>query len=335
MTEESPRLAFGAGPLGNLFEPVSADRAAAAIERAWARGIRHFDTAPHYGRGLSERRVGDALRGRAGYRLSTKAGRVLVPDAAITDDGLRDGFRSPMPFRARYDYSGDGILRSHEASLHRLGLASIDRLLIHDIGAATHGAADADRWTELTDGGGLSALRRLVDEGSVGGIGIGVNEVEACLHLMDLTHLDTVLIAGRYTLLDQQALDRLLPACLAAGTQVLVGGPFNSGILATGVSGPGDPYYDYAPAPAAMIERTRAIERVAARHRVPLPAAALHFPLAHPAVSRIVAGFRSPEQVDQAVDWLDHPIPTDFWADLKAEGLIRADAPVPAEGNRP
>lgn len=323
------RLSFGAGPIGNLFERVSDDEAARAIDTAWQHGIRHFDTAPHYGRGLSERRVGNALRGRRGYRLSTKAGRILQPDNQIIDDRMRDGFRSPMPFQVRYDYSGDGILRSHEASLHRLGLSHVDLLLVHDIGAGTHGAEDASYWAQLSDGGGLRALERLRDEGTVGGIGIGVNEVEACLRMMQSVRLDAVLIAGRYTLLDQQALERLLPACLDAGTEVLLGGPFNSGILVTGTKGAAAPYYEYAPAPPEIMARVRRIEQVAARHDVPLPAAALQFPPGHPAVSQVVAGFRSAAQVDQSVAWMQHPIPGDFWAELKHEGLLRVDAPTP------
>jgi D-threo-aldose 1-dehydrogenase len=324
-------LAFGGGPAGNLFAPLADADVHAAIDHAWNLGIRHFDTAPHYGRGLSERRFGDALRGRTGLTLSTKAGRVMLPDASIDDDRLRAGFRSPMPFRAAYDYSGDGILRSHEASLHRLGLAHVDLLLVHDIGAMTHGDDDAGRWEELTGKGGLAALERLRADGTVRGIGIGVNEVAACLRLMREIRLDVVMIAGRYTLLDSSALDTLLDACVAAGTRVIAAAPFNSGILATGVGGGGHPGYDNSPAPPAIVERVRAIECIASRHGVPLAAAALQFPLAHPAVTTVATGFRSAAQVEQAVAWMRHSIPADFWRALKADRLLPDHAPIPAE----
>ncbi|NKJ42233.1 aldo/keto reductase [Novosphingobium sp. SG720] len=326
MTGFATRLGFGGSSLGNLMAPVSAEDAASTVDKAWELGLRHYDTAPHYGRGLAERRLGDALRARTGFTLSTKAGRVLEPDTAMGRAGLHDGFVSPMPFRARYDYSAAGILRSHEASLHRLGLAYIDRLLVHDVGSQTHGANHGGHWHDLLQGGGWRALQRLREDGCIGGIGLGVNETAVCLSLMQETQVDTILIAGRYTLLDQSALDALLPACLQAGTQVWLAAPFNGGILATGPDGPGTPYYDYAPAAPELVAKVRRINAVAARHGVPLPAAALQFPLHHPAVAQVIAGFRHPTEVERAIAWMKWPIPADFWAELKAQGLLREDA---------
>jgi D-threo-aldose 1-dehydrogenase len=324
------QLSFGTGPLGNLFGKVRDADARATIERAFDLGLRHFDTAPHYGRGLGERRLGDVLRSRSGYTLSTKVGRLMRPDASWGEESTQDGFMSPLPFRPEYDYTADGILRSHEASLHRLGLARIDLLLVHDIGTMNHGAANARYWEQLTKGGGFQALQRLREEGSVGGIGLGVNETEICLAAMREVHLDKLLIAGRYTLLDQTALNGLLAACLSVGTEVLLGAPFNSGVLVTGVEGPATPFYDYAPAPAEIIERVRRIAAIAETHEVPLAAVALQFPLAHPAVTSVVAGFRDPAQVEQALSWMAQSIPADFWAELRKESLVRADAPLPA-----
>jgi D-threo-aldose 1-dehydrogenase len=326
-------LVFGGGPIGNLQQPVNDADAIAAVERAFDLGIRDFDTAPHYGRGLSERRVGDALRSRAGYALSTKVGRLMLPDASMGMASDLDGFRSPMPFRPEYDYSAGGIARSHEASLDRLGLARIHRLLVHDIGTFNHGERNGQYWNQLTQGGGFRALERLRGTRTIDAIGLGVNEVEVCLAAMREVHLDTVLIAGRYTLLDQKALDRLLNACLDAGTSVMLGAPFNSGILVTGTRGPATPYYDYQPASPEVIERVRRMEAVAERHAVPLAAAALQFPLGHPAVKGVVAGFRDAQQVDQAVAWMTHAIPDNFWAELVAEGLLRPDAPTPSSRN--
>lgn len=327
-------LGLGTAPLGNLYQPVGDDIARATLAAARSAGMNHIDTAPHYGRGLSERRVGDAIRAAPDMVLSTKVGRLLHPDRSVVDDRLRDGFRSPMPFAARYDYSHDGILRSHEDSLQRLGLASVDILYVHDIGRVTHGDAHERYWAQLTTGGGLRALERLRDEGTIAGFGIGVNEVDACHDVMRAAKLDAILLAGRYTLLEQGALDRLLPACAAAGTSIVVGGPYNSGILATGTGRRGPCRYDYGPAPATVVDRVAAIEATCARHGVPLPAAALAFVLAHPQVAGVIPGIASPEQVARTVALYHHPIPAALWQELRATGLIRADAPVPADMDR-
>ena len=326
-----PELGFGAAALGNLYAPVDDARAAATLASALAAGFRYIDTAPHYGRGLSERRVGDGVRGRQDVMISTKVGRLMTPDAGIADDRERDGFHTAMPFRMVYDYSHDGILRSHEHSLQRLGLARVDLLLIHDIGRLTHGAADAGYREQLTGGGGLRALQRLRDEGAITGFGLGVNEVAVCLDLMEQAAFDVILLAGRYTLLEQGPLDTLFPACAGAGTSLIIGGPYNSGILATGSAGGAAARYDYAAAPDDVMARVRALEAVAARHGVSLPAAALTFVLAHPQVACVIPGMADPAQVNDTVALYGEAIPDDFWAELRYEGLVRADAPLPGE----
>lgn len=325
-----PELGFGAAAMGNLYAAMDDAQAAATLDSALAAGFRYFDTAPHYGRGLSERRLGDALRGRQDVIVSTKVGRLMEPDAGITDDRERDGFHTAMPFRPRYDYTHDGILRSHEHSLQRLGLARVDLLFIHDIGRVTHGEADAKYREQLTTGGGLKALERLRDEGSIAGFGLGVNEVEVCLDLMEEARFDVILLAGRYTLLEQGALDGFFPACAAADTAIVIGGPYNSGILATGSEAAAR--YNYAPAPETVLGKVRALEAVAARHGVPLPAAALAFVLAHPQIASVIPGIADPRQVSDTMRLYAEPIPAAFWMELRGQGLVRPDAPLPGEG---
>lgn len=322
-------LGFGAASLGNLYQPVSDTDARAALDAAIAGGLTYIDTAPHYGRCLSERRVGDAIRLRPEVVLSTKVGRLMDPDTSVVDDRERDGFRSPMPFRMRYDYSHDGILRSHEHSLQRLGVARIDILYVHDIGTLTHGDAAPAYWDQLTSGGGLKALERLRDEGAIGGFGIGVNEIAVCLDVMDRVRLDAILLAGRYTLLEQAALDDLMPRCAEARTAVVIGGPYNSGILATGTKGAATVHYDYGPAPTEVIARVARIEAVAERHEAPLAAAALAFVLAHPQVASVIPGLGSARRVEQTLALYRSQIPDDFWSELRHEQLIRPDAPTP------
>jgi D-threo-aldose 1-dehydrogenase len=324
-----PELGFGAAAMGNLYAAIGDAHAAATLDVALAAGFRYFDTAPHYGRGLSERRLGDALRERGDVIVSTKVGRLMDPDASITDDRERDGFHTAMPFRARYDYTHDSILRSHEHSLQRLGLAQVDLLFVHDIGRVTHGDADAMYREQLIQGGGLKALERLRDEGAIRGFGLGVNEVAVCLDLMAVARFDVILLAGRYTLLEQDALNAFFPACAAADTAVVIGGPYNSGILATGSAATG--HYNYAPAPEAVRGKVRALEAVTARHGVSLPAAALAFVLAHPQVASVIPGIANPQQVSDTMRLYAEPIPSAFWAELRAAGLVRPDAPLPGE----
>lgn len=328
---EITELGLGLAPLGSLYRSVSEQDARDTLDAALQLGIRYFDTAPYYGFGLSERRAGDALRGELGIVISTKAGRLLKPHPEVDVSAERCGFVSPMPFEPVYDYSYDGILRSHEHSLQRLGLGRIDILLIHDIGKLTHGERHAERLAELIDGGGLKALQRLREEKAVSAIGVGVNETDICLDLMDRAELDVLLLAGRYTLLEQGAIHDLLPRCTAAGISLLIGGPFNSGILATGATEADHPRYNYGPAPTEVRERVRRLEAVCRSYGIPLAAAALQFPLAHPSVAAVIPGFASAEELRAGVAYFRTPIPADLWADLKREDLIDPGAPVPGK----
>ncbi|HEX4026292.1 MAG TPA: aldo/keto reductase [Rhizomicrobium sp.] len=329
---EVTELGFGTAPIGNVFRPLADETARATLAAAEAAGFGYYDTAPFYGFGLSERRVGDALRSRKAVVLSTKVGRLLKQVAGPVDETIvRHGYATPMPFEPVYDYSYGAVMRSYEDSLQRLGLSKIDILFIHDIGRLTHGDQNAARMTELTRGGGLKALEELRASKAISGFGMGVNEVPACLDVMQHARLDVILIAGRYTLLEQAPLDDLFPLCEKAGTAIVVGGPYNSGILAVGARSSATLYYNYEPAPADVIEKVRRIEAVCDRHGVPLPAAALQFPLAHRLVASVIPGVDSPERVEQTVALYRHKIPAALWQDLRREKLIRDDAPVSSE----
>jgi D-threo-aldose 1-dehydrogenase len=323
-------LGFGTAPLGNLFRPLPDEAARQTLAAAERAGFGYYDTAPFYGFGLSERRLGDALRSRKGIILSTKVGRLLNPVTGPVDETVpRHGYATPMPFEPVYDYSYDAVMRSFEESLQRLGLSRIDLLYIHDIGRLTHGDANAARMAELTTGGGLRALEELRAAKRISGFGMGVNEVQACLEVMDHARLDVILLAGRYTLLEQTSLDELFPRCQTTGTAIVVGGPYNSGILAVGTKSGAPLYYDYEPAPQSVIDKVRKIEAVCERHGVPLAAAALQFPLAHPLVASVIPGLDSPQRVEQTVALYRHKIPAALWQDLRTEDLIRDDAPLP------
>jgi len=320
---------FGAAPIGNMNRVLSEAEAEATVRQAWTLGLRYFDTAPLYGHGLSEQRVGAALRAepRDAFLLSTKVGRLLEPCAPGEEDsGI---YRKVPHVRIAYDYSYDGVMRSYASSLKRLGLDRVDILYVHDIDAMTHGSREAAeaRTRELIDQGGWRALDELRASGDVAAIGAGVNEWEPCARLLDLADPDLFLLAGRYTLLEQEALSTLLPACARRGVGVVIGGPFNSGVLATGPV-PGA-IYNYAPAPQAVLRRTAEIETVCARHGVKLAQAALAFPLGHPSVVSVIPGGQTPDQVAQNLTLLNAPIPDTLWADLKAAGLVRPDAPTP------
>ena len=290
---------FGGAPLGNLFHAIAEDEAIALVRHAYAAGVRYFDTAPHYGNGLSESRIGQALRGiaRDDYLLSSKVGRILVPDRDAPRN--QNDYVDVLPFRQRWDYSHDGTLRSIEDSLQRLGVSRLDIVYIHDIDRDTHGAAYAERFGEML-AGAIPALIALRDQGSIGGFGLGVNDWRVCIEVLARADLDMLLLAGRYTLLDQSALFELLPLCERRGVAVVIGGPYNSGILGTGAH-PRDgstPYFDYAPAPADLVARVAAIEAVCAEYHVPLRAAALQFPRAHPAVVSVIPGARTIGEFD-------------------------------------
>lgn len=327
---QSP-LALGGAPLGNLFRAVSDEAATALVRHARIAGVRYFDTAPHYGHGRSERRMGDALRifARDDFLLSTKVGRLLEPRIDAPRD--QHGYVDTLPFVQRYDYTADGVRRSLEDSLQRLGVARVDMVYVHDIDRETHGHAHPRRLSDALDGG-LPALSRLKADGVIGAYGLGVNDVAICLEVLRYADLDVILLAGRYTLADQSALADLLPECQAMGVAIVLGGPYNSGILATGAK-PKDgstPYFNYAPAPPAMVERVAAIERVCAELDVPLQAAALQFPRAHPAIACVLAGARSIAELDENLRMAAAPIPAEFWRELRDSGLIAPEAPLPA-----
>ena len=323
---EVTAFGFGTAPIGNIFREIDEETSDAMIRSAWDAGVRYYDTAPMYGHGLSELRTGHSLRWkkRDDFVLSSKVGRRLVPAKRETIDFAP--WTNAAPFVMEFDYTYDGTMRAFEDSLQRMALERMDICFIHDIDVFTRGAEQPEVFREAMDGC-WRALEKLRDEGVVKAIGVGVNEWEVCHAALEQRDFDCFLLAGRYTLLEQEALDAFLPLCEARGAAVVVGGGFNSGILATGAR-PGAKY-NYAPAPAAILEKVARIERVCAAHGVPLPAAALQFVVAHPAVPSFLAGTRTVEQLRQNLAWFQHPIPNDFWAELKHQNLLRKDAPTP------
>jgi D-threo-aldose 1-dehydrogenase len=323
-----PPIGFGTAPLGNLYQPVDDETAEATITAAVRAGLLYADTAPYYGFGLAETRLGQAIAGNRDVVISTKVGRVLEPLAGSAERE-RHGFVDAPALAPVYDYSRDGILRSHEGSLKRLGRDRIDILYVHDIGRRVHGAAHDARMSELLDKGGFAALEELREQGAVSAIGVGVNETAVCLELMEYVSLDIILLAGRYTLLEQSPIDELFPRCAATGTALVLAGVYNSGILALGADAPAA-HYDYAGVPEAIRQRTRAIERICAAHDVALAAAALQFVLAHPQAASVIIGLASADEVRATMTNIAAPAPDGLWSDLKAAGLLRADVPVPA-----
>ncbi|CAM2144090.1 Pyridoxal 4-dehydrogenase [Pararobbsia alpina] len=318
-------MGFGASPIGNLFRPVSEEDSHTLIRSAWDAGIRYFDTAPMYGHGLSEARCGHSLRWypRDEYVVSTKVGRMLTP--ARREDIDFTPWADGLPFKIHFDYSYDAAMRSIEHSLQRMGIERIDIALIHDIDIATHGAQVQPQMFEAAVSGAARALLKLRDEGVVRAIGVGVNEWEVAYDAIRRVDFDCLLLAGRYTLLEQDALDGFLPECEQRGISVVLGGGYNSGILATGAI-PGA-RYNYAEAPADILDRVRRIEDVCRDYNVPLKAAALQFVLAHPAIPTCIPGMRTPAQLDDNVKTCRAPIPAEFWGELKRRALIREDAP--------
>ena len=317
-------LGLGCATLGGSRIPVSRQEAEAIVAGAWAAGVTYIDTAPYYGVGQAERCVGDAMRWvpRDDWVLSSKVGRLLRPQLATPAD---TGRHHPLPFEPVYDYSYDGVMRSFEDSLQRLGLARIDILYVHDIGTMQHGADTHPRLMRALRDGGYRALEKLRAGGTVRAIGIGVNEREVLIEAMEWGDWDAFLLAGRYTLLEQAPLDDLLPKCERAGTSIVVGGPLNSGILA------GRETWNYKTAPAEIVSRVQAIEAVCDRHNVPLAAAALQFPLAHPAVAAVIPGPRNVDEFHANLRLLRHPIPATLWADLHDSGLLHPQAPTPGD----
>jgi len=322
------RLGLGVSSLGNLYKVVDDATARATVETAWAEGIRYFDTAPFYGFGYSERRAGDLLRQfpRDEFVLSTKVGRLLTPAAKAED---KFGFKSPMPFDPVHDYSYDGVMRSFEDSLQRLGLSRIDILLMHDIGRYTHGAQHDHYWAQATSGGGFRAMDELRAQGAIRAIGLGVNEIEVCDLAADHVDLDYILLAGRYTLIEHAPLEGFFDRCLARGVGIIAAGVYNSGILATGTRSGGELHYDYGEPPADVVERVAAIEAVCDEFGIPLAQAALQFPSAHPAVSTTLVGMTGERRVRSTVEQFATMVPPAFWGEMKHQGLLPEGAPVP------
>ncbi|WP_321476360.1 aldo/keto reductase [uncultured Paludibaculum sp.] len=324
-------LGFGTAPLGNMFRSIPDEEAAATVEAAWQQGVRYFDTAPFYGAGLAESRLGAALSGRKRdeYVLSTKVGRIILDEVETKRDfGEKTGlFEHGRPNRMIYDYSADGARRSIDDSLKRLGVDRIDFVWVHDIAQDFHG----DEWLarfEAARKGAFVALTRLREEGIIKGWGLGVNRIEPVELMLGLseTNADGTLLAGRYTLLDhERALQRLMPAAAAKGVDIVVGGPYSSGVLAGGKN------FEYAAAAPEVLAKVERIKGVAERYGVPMKAAALQFSLAHPAVAAIIPGASKPSRIQEDQDALKAQIPDDFWTELRKRGLVSPEAPLPID----
>ncbi|WP_170482010.1 aldo/keto reductase [Ruegeria arenilitoris] len=314
-------LGLGGAPLGGNFADLGYEQAAELIQASRKAGLNFFDTAPWYGFGRSERVMGDVLRG-TDYVLSDKVGRLLHPGAV--ENPMDYGMIDPLPFHVVYDYSYDGIMRAYEDNLQRLGLDRIDILLAHDIGTFQHGKENVQHFQDLSESG-YRAMDELRKSGNVKAIGLGVNENKVCMEALGVGDWDVFLLAGRYTLLEQTPLDTLFPACAAAGTSIICGGPFNSGILV------GREMWNYAKAPAEIVEKARALSAEAEAFSIPLPAAALQFPLGHEIISSVIPGPRNKVELEQIVTWFKTPIPSEFWTSLKSKRLLEETAPVPSQ----
>jgi D-threo-aldose 1-dehydrogenase len=312
------RMGLGGAPLGGLFQDVRDDAAVETVRRALGLGINLLDTAPLYGHGKSEERLGRALSSinSSWVVLATKVGRLLVP---VERGQLEpDEFDNPAPFRPVFDFSFDGVMKSFEASLKRLNVERIDILHIHD----------PDNHFDQAIRGAYPALDKLRSQGLISAVGAGMNQAEMLARFAREGSFDCFLLAGRYTLIDHTALKELLPLCVEKRISIIIGGPYNSGVLATGAQ-PGAKF-NYADAPPAILEKVRKVEAVCARHSVTMKAAALQFPLAHPAVVSVIPGARSVAELEENFNLLRHRIPADFWAELRAEGILPSEAPVPA-----
>ena len=313
-------LSLGCAQLGNLYSAISDEEAYATINAAWDQGIRYFDTAPHYGLGLSERRLGAALaeRPRSEYALSTKVGRLLEPAGVVRGlDG--EGFEVAATHRRVWDFSRDGVLRSIDESLRRLGLDRVDIVYLHD---------PDDHWSEAIESA-YPALEELRAQHVVAAIGAGMNQTTMLAAFARHTDMDLLMLAGRYTLLEQSALDDLLPLCEQRGIRMVAAGVFNSGLLSRSGPIPGA-RYNYGEAPPELVQRAQQFDAICRRHRTELPSAALAFPLGHPAVASVCVGARSPDQIERNTRLYRSGVPDALWADLKAADLLRNDAPVPA-----
>jgi D-threo-aldose 1-dehydrogenase len=315
-------MGLGCAQMGNLYRVTPYAESLSAHDKAWEAGIRYFDTAPFYGFTRSERRLGTMLteHARAGYAISTKVGRMMVPDSTVGPE--EQGYVTPLPFRPLFDYTYDAILRSFELSQQRLGIIDIDILYVHDIGRLTHASLAGYYWTQLTKGGGFKALAELRAGGRIKAFGLGVNEWEAASDALNECDLDITMLAGRYTLLEQESLD-FMNACAKAGTAITIAGAFNSGILA------GNNKFNYGNAPAEVVARVETLQAACREFGVSLQAAALQFPMAHPAAVTCVTGARNASQLAANIGWFESSIPAAFWTALKERGLINADAPLP------
>lgn len=321
-------IGFGTAPLGNLYRAITDAEADAILEAAWDGGLRYYDTAPLYGFGLAETRLNRLLRGkpRDGYVLSTKVGRYLEVATEDTRDGHGKWFEVPAR-REVYDYSYDGVMRSLEASFERLGVDRIDILYFHDIDVPNQGSrANVDAKVHQLLSSGYHAVERMRNEGVISAFGAGVNEWEVCQQLAQNGDFDLFLLAGRYTLLEQAALTSFLPLCEARGIGVVIGGAYNSGILATGPRE--GAHYNYEIAPPEVLDRVGRIQKVCEAHGVRLVDAAFRFPLLHPAVVSVIPGGQGVDEMESNLRAAKADIPPGLWSDLKAEGLLREDAPV-------
>ena len=324
------RFGLGGAPLGNLYSPLPEQQAQDTIQRAYDQGVLLFDTAPLYGYGLSEHRMGHTLRTkeRKDYVLCTKVGRYLLPQTA--GEVQHNIFKINPSFKTFTDYSYEGTMRAVEQSYQRLGIYPVDILLIHDLEPEHYSdLGEYNRQFEIAMKGAYHALNELKRSGDIKAIGVGLNSVQGCLNFSREGDFDCFMLAGRYTLLEQESLEELLPICLQKNISILIAGSYNSGILATGAV-PGAKY-DYQPAPAEIMEKVSRIEAVCQRYNTPLAAAAIQFPLAHPAIAAVVSGAAKPEEVDQNMQLMSRPIPHDLWQELKHEGLLREDAPVASD----
>ncbi len=325
---ELPVFGFGSAHLGELFGPVDEAVSRATLDAAWDGGVRYYDTAPWYGRGLSEHRIGGFLRTkpRGEFQITTKVGRTLHrPKNPATFD--RGPWKGGLNFEVNFDYSYDGIMRSYEQALQRLALDTVDALVIHDLDLQYVGDK-VEHHTRLLAESGMKALQELKSSGDIKAFGMGINTKESLEETAQRVDLDFVIVAMPYTLLDQAALHTGMAACVKRDVSVIIGAPFSSGILVTGSRSGAT--YGYAAAPEAVQAKVRAIEEVCDAHGVALGSAAMAFPLAHPAVAAIIPGAAKPEEITANLAAFAKPIPGAFWSDLKAKGLIDADSPVPA-----
>lgn len=315
-------LGLGTAPLGGLYAPLPTPQALDLLECAWEQGLRYFDTAPFYGMGRAEHLTGQALREkRDSFVLSTKVGRLMTTQRAgrsLPPEGPKNpfdsGWHDALPFREVFDYSYDGVMRSYDDSQQRLGLAKLDILYVHDIGRVTHGALHEHHWRQLTNGGGFRALAELKSAGNIAGFGLGVNEWEVIHDALEETDLDCCLLAGRYSLLDRAAEAGFLELALARKVAIIAAGVFNSGILASAAKA--DQKFNYADAPPEILTAVAALRGVAEDHGVPLGAAAIHFPLRHPAITSVLVGARSRSQLLQNIAWFDIELPDAIWSDM-------------------